>query len=58
MYHANVNVNLKEQKVIQIIDGIKIIVNMSVKNIIYVKKNMLGILVHVFVKIEIIQQVL
>ena len=52
MYHANVNVNLMEQNVIQINDGITINVHVSVKNIIYVPKNMFGILVHVFVKME------
>ena len=51
-YYANVNVNLMEQNVIQINDGITINVDASVKNIIYVRKNMFGILVHVIVKIE------
>ena len=37
---------------------ITINVNVNVKNIEYVKKNMFGILVYVFVKIENIQQVL
>ena len=41
-----------EQNVIQINGGIKINVDVSVKNIIYVKKNMFGILVHVFMKME------
>ena len=38
--------------VIQINSGTTINVDVSVKNIIYVKKNMFGILVHVFVKLE------
>ena len=41
-----------KQNVIQINGGIKINVDVSVKNIIYVKKNMFGILVHVFMKME------
>ena len=41
-----------EQNVIQINGGITINVDVSVKNIIYVKKNMFGILVHVFIKME------
>ena len=41
-----------KQNVIQINGGIKINVDVSVKNIIYVKKNMFGILVHVFIKME------
>ena len=36
----------------QINGGITINVDVSVKNIIHVKKNMFGILVNVFVKIE------
>ena len=41
-----------EQNIIQINDGITIIVDMSVRNITYVKKNIFRILVHVFVKME------
>ena len=41
-----------KQNVIQINDGMKINVDVSVKNIICVKKNMFGILVHVFMKME------
>ena len=41
-----------EQNVIQINGGITINVDVSVKNIIYVKKNKFGILVHVFIKME------
>ena len=47
-----------KQNVIQINGGIKTNVDVSVKNIIYVKKNMFGILVHVFIKMEKIQQIL
>ena len=50
----NVNVNLMEENVIQINGGIMINVDVSVKNIIYVKKIMFGILLHVIVKLEII----
>ena len=46
-YHANVNVNLMEESVIQIKSGTMINVDMSVKNIIYVKKIIFGILLHV-----------
>ena len=38
MYHANVNVNLMVENVIQIKSGITINVHASAKNIIYVKK--------------------
>ena len=41
-----------KQNVMQINGGIKTNVDVSVKNIIYVKKNMFGILVHVFMKME------
>ena len=41
-----------EKNVIQITGGITINVNVSVKKLTYVKKNMFGILVNVFVKIE------
>ena len=54
----NVNVNLIEQNAVQINGGITINVDASVKIIIYVKKDMLGILVHVIVNMENIQQVL
>ena len=49
-YHANVNVNLMEENVIQIKSGIMINVDASVKSVIYVKK--FGILLHVVVKME------
>ena len=49
MYHANVNVDLMEEIVIQINGGIMTIADVSVKHIIYVKKVIFGILVHAFV---------
>ena len=51
IYHANVNVNLMEQNIIQI-SGRKTNVDVSVKNIIHDKKTMFGSLVHVFVKMQ------
>ena len=41
-----------KQNVSQISGGITINVDVSVKNIIYVKENMFGILIHVFVKMK------
>ena len=41
-----------EENIIQINDGIKINVVVSVKNVIYVKKIMFEILLHVIVKIK------
>ena len=41
-----------EQNVSQINGGITISIDVSVKNIIFVKKIMFGILLHVIVKIE------
>ena len=52
IYHVNINVNLMEQNVIQINGEITINVDVSVRNIIYVKKVMYGILLHVIVKME------
>ena len=52
MYHANVNVHLMEENVIQINGGITINVEVNVKNVIYVKKIIFGILLHVVVKME------
>ena len=51
IFHANLNVNLMEQYVIQIDCGITINVDMSVNKFMYVKKIMFGILLHVIVKI-------
>ena len=52
IYNANVKVNLMEEIVIQINGGIKINLDVSVKNVMYVKKIMFGILSHVIVKME------
>ena len=46
------------KNVIQINGGITIKVDASVKNVMYVKKIIFGILLHVFVKMENIYQVL
>ena len=48
----NVNVNLIEKYVTQINGGITINVNVSVKIVMYVKKVMFRIQLHVIVKIE------
>ena len=58
IYHANVNVNLMIENVIQNESGITINSNVSVKNIIDVKKIMFGILLHVVVKMVNIEQIL
>ena len=47
-----------KKNTIQIIRGIMVNANVSVKNIIHVKKIILGILIHVFVRMENIEQVL
>ena len=49
-YHTNVNVNLMEENVIQSKNGITINVNASVKTIIYMKKIMFDILLHIVQK--------
>ena len=56
--YANVSVDLMEENVIQINGKITINVSMSVKSVMYVKKVMFGILLHVPAKMENIQQVL
>ena len=58
MYHASVNANLMEESEIQI--KIRIIVNVkaSARNIIYVRKIMFGILLHLIVKMVNILQIL
>ena len=58
IFHANVNVNLMPQNVNQINGGITTNVDVSVKQFMYVKMIMFGILLHVFVKMENIYQVL
>ena len=52
MYHANVNVDLMVENVIEINGGITINVDASVKKVIYVKKIIFGILLHVVVKMK------
>ena len=52
MYRANVIVDVMEENLIQVNGGITINVYASVKNVIYVKQIMFGILLHVIVKIE------
>ena len=47
-----VNVNLMEKIVVEINGGIIINVDASVKNIMYVKRIMFGILLHITVKME------
>ena len=49
MYHANVNVNLMVENLIQIKSGIILNVDTSSKNI-YVKKIIIGILLYVVAK--------
>ena len=48
----NVNVDLMEENVLPIIGGITINVDVNVKNVMYVKKIIFGILLHVIVKTE------
>ena len=48
----NVNVDLMKQNVSQINAGIMINANVSVKKIMYAKKIMTGILLHVIVKMQ------
>ena len=50
IYHANVNVNLIEENLIQIKSGIMINVDVSINKHIYVKKIIFGILLHVVAK--------
>ena len=52
MYHANVNLDLMKRNVVHINGGIKINVYVSVENVIYIKKIIFRILIHVVVKIE------
>ena len=52
MYHANVNEDFREENVIQINSGITINVDVNLKNVMYVRKIMFGILLHVIVKTE------
>ena len=52
IYHVNINVDLMEENLYEINDGIMINVDVNVKNLIYLKKIMFGILPHVIVKME------
>ena len=52
IYHVNENVNLMKENVIQIIGKIMINIDTGVKNIIYVKKIIFGILLHVAAKMD------
>ena len=52
IYHVNINVDLIEENLYEINDGIMINVDVNVKNLIYLKKIMFGILQHVIVKME------
>ena len=52
IYHVNINVDLMEENLYEINDGILINVDVNVKNLIYLKKIMSGILPHVIVKME------
>ena len=52
IYHVNINVDLMEENLYEINDEIMINVDVNVKNLIYLKKIMSGILLHVIVKME------
>ena len=52
IYHANVNVDLIEENVIQINSGKMINANANVKNVMRVKKILFRILLYVIVKTE------
>ena len=52
MYHSSVNVGLMEKNLIQINAGIMINIDVSVKNIMHVKKIIFGIFLHVVAKME------
>ena len=52
IYHVNVSVSLMQENVIQIKSRIMTNIDVSVKNIVYVKKNIFGILLHVVEKKE------
>ena len=58
IFHVSVNVNLMEQNRSQVNGGTALIVNVSVKKFMYVKKIMFGILLHAIVKMEYIKHVL
>ena len=48
----NVNVDLMEENVTQINDGITVTVGVSVRNVMYPKNTVFGIVLHVAVKTE------
>ena len=50
IYHANRNIDLMEENVIQIVGGIMINAYVSVKNVIYGRYIIFGVLLHVVVK--------
>ena len=50
MYHKNANVNLMEENAIQINGTLTINVNVSVKNVMYVKNIIFGIVLDVVAK--------
>ena len=50
--HANENIDLMKKYVIQINDAKAINVNVNVKNFMYVKMILFGILLHITVKME------
>ena len=52
IYRVNVHVNLMEENVIQINNGVTINVDVNVENVTYVEKIIFGILLHVVVQIE------
>ena len=54
----NVNVDLMKENVVQMVGGIMVNVDVSVKKLMYVKKIMFVILLHVIAKMENIYQVL
>ena len=58
MYHANVNVNLKGKNLVQINGGITINIDVSIKNVMYVKNVIFGILLNKVVKMDNIKKVL
>ena len=58
MYHANVKVNLKGKTVVQINGGITINIDVSIKNVMYMKNIIFGILLNKVVKMDNIWKVL
>ena len=52
IYHANVNLNLKEENISNINAGIAINVDVSVKSVKYEEKIMFGIPLHVILKMK------